>query len=95
MMSEFKKQRAKHLCDVMKELSGIDPMDTSREQDVVTARMMVAVVLRNDGFTTKEIGTLLGRDHATILHYQDRWLALFMPGWEAERELWEKFKKAI
>ena len=65
MMSEFKKQRAKHLCDVMKELSGIDPMDTSREQDVVTARMMVAVVLRNDGFTTKEIGTLLGRaDHS-------------------------------
>lgn len=87
--------RAQQLCAIMRELSGIDPMENSRKRDVVTARMMVAMALLHEGCTTMQVAELFGRNHSAVIHYKDRWLGIFMPGWEAERELWEKFKKAI
>lgn len=94
MISDKKKARFEELCRIMKELSGIDPRENSRKHDVVTTRMMVAYQLMREGFTSLAVGELFGRDHSTVLNYKERWLALFMPGWEAERELWERFKAA-
>ena len=95
MISEAKKERAAYLCSVIKDLSGIDPMEDTRKRDVASVRMMVAVQLYFENYREKEIGELLNRNRLTVHYYRDRWLALFMPGWEAERDLWEQFKKAI
>ena len=95
MISEAKKERAAYLCSVIKDLSGMDPLEDSRKRDVVSVRMMVAMQLYLEKFREKEIAELLHRDRVSIYHYEERWHALYMPGWEAERELWEKFKKAI
>ena len=95
MIREKYIQRAEELCAKMRELSGINPMENSRKRDIVTARMMVAIVLMQEGCTTMQVAELFGRNHSAIIHYKDRWLGLFMPGWEAERELWEKFKQSV
>ena len=95
MVREKYIKRMDHLRDVMFRISGIDPLEDSRRHDVVTAKMMLAAVLQKEGCNIVQTGRLLGRTHATVIHYNDMFLALFLPGWEAERELWEKFKKEI
>ena len=87
--------RARQLCTIMRDITGIDATEDSRRHDVVVARMMIAAVLQNEGCSVSQTGRLLGRTHATIIHYNDMFLALYLPGWEAERELWERFKQSI
>lgn len=95
MLSEKKKARFEFLCEVMKEVSGLDPLKDTRKHEIVSVRAMVAYQLMSEGYTCLAVAQLLGRNHSTVLKYKDRWLALFMPGWEAEREVWERFKEAI
>ena len=95
MVSEKYTKRTQHLCAVMKELSGVDPLENSRLRDVVSARMMVSMVLIRDGCTTVQIAELLNMNHAAISHYKNRFKLLSVPGWDVERELWEKFNNAI
>lgn len=95
MLSDKQRERADRLCQVIKELSGYDPNDNSRRQDVVTVRAMVAYQLLSEGFSSVKVAEYFGMNHSSILNYKERWLAFFMPGWEAERDLWEKFRRSI
>lgn len=95
MTSGKQRERFEYLCETIKRISGIDPLRDSRKRDNVTVRSMVAWQLIQEGFTTIAVGELFGKNHSTIIHYKDRFLGFFMPGWEAERELWEKFKQEI
>lgn len=90
------RDKAERYCAVMQETTGVDPLESSRRRPVVTARMMVAYALLQDGYTLNATGTILGMDHATISHYKDRMGdVLKAPGYEAERAIWNKFKKTI
>ena len=90
------KQRAKELKEKMKLVSGYDAEANTRERPFVTARTMIAHVLIEEGCTFQQTGQLLGRNHSTIVHYEKNMAAyLSSPGYEAERELWERFKKEI
>jgi len=95
MISEKQKARVEHLCRVMRDLSGIDPMNKSRKRDVVAARTIVAHTLITEGFSHTEIGELLGVDRSTVYYYEDRILGYRFGGYEPEWDLWNKFKKAI
>lgn len=80
----------------MYRLTGTNPVAELRVRRVVTARVLVAYALMNDGYSEHEIGCVLGWDHSTINHYRKK-MKTFMeaPGYDAERELWEEFMKAI
>lgn len=96
MISEKQRQRVKFLCLKMEEISGLNPMQRTRKRDIVCARMIVAFALRLDGNTLMDIGELLGVDHSTAAFYEWRMrMILNTAGYNAERELWEKFKKEI
>ena len=95
MVSERYKRRAQELRDIIITISGLDPMEDTRKRDVVTARMMLAVQLIREGCTLVQVAELLGRNHSSIVHYENRIQLISLPGWEAERELWEIFKARI
>lgn len=47
-----------------------DVKSSSRKQEFVNVRMVIAKIARKRGFTLKEIGKALGyRDHSTVNHY--------------------------
>jgi|TARA_B100000780_G_C21026859_1_gene411662 hypothetical protein len=48
---------------------GTDLQTKGRKRNSVNARMTCSYILRRRGFTLTQIGSFLGRDHATILHY--------------------------
>ena len=88
--------KAKRFCDIMLEISGADPSQERKFRPVVMARVMVAYALLLDGYTENAIGNVLGWDHSTINHYRGKMNdILSSPGYEAERELWEKFRERI
>ena len=96
MIKNSHRELASRLVAVMQEITGIDPIERSRRRDIVAARMMIAYVLAEDGASEIAIGKLLGMHHTTIHYYiTDRMKQLSLPGWEAENDLWNKFKKAI
>ena len=96
LMPQKFKERAKELKEKMKDVSGCDAGANTRERPYVVARAMIAHVLIEEGCTFQQTGQLLGRNHSTIVHYEKNMAAyLSSPGYEAERELWEKFKKEI
>lgn len=95
-ISYWKRERADHLVDTMKELTGINPVEESRKRSVVSCRTMVANVLLLEGWTEHQIGAALGWDHSTINHYRKKFEAMMTtPGYDAEKEIWRKFKEAI
>lgn len=94
MISTKQRQRAAYLCEVMKEISGVDPMANTRKREVVNARMMVAQALYDGGCIETDIATLLGKTHCSIHHYRKKMETIWLPGYDAERELWEQFKQA-
>ena len=90
------KRRAKELKEKMKLVSGFDAEASTRERPYVIARTMIAHMLIAEGCTYKQAGQLLGRNHSTIVHYESNMATyLSSPGYEAERELWDKFLKEI
>lgn len=44
--------------------------EKSRSREDVAGRMCVAIQLMRDGFSTPEVGKMIKRDHATVLHYK-------------------------
>lgn len=87
---------AERLIAVMRDLTGTDPLERSRRRDLVAARMMIAFVLAKDGASEPAIGELLGMNHTTIHYYiTERMPRITLPGWEAEYDIWLKFKKAV
>ena len=87
---------ARHYCATMREVSGYDPAEETRRRPVVTARTFVAYRLMMEGFTEHAVGSVLGWDHSTVNFYRRKAAEmLHSPGYDAERELWTKFNKAI
>ena len=85
-----------HLVDAMETVSGYDPVEESRKRIVVSCRMMVAYALLLEGWTEHDVGIALGWDHSTIHHYRNRFMEMLTtPGYDAEMEIWRKFKTAI
>lgn len=87
---------ATYLCGVMREVSGCDPAEESRRRPVVTARTFVAYRLMQQGFTEHAVGAVMGWDHSTVHHYRRKASTMLnSPGYDAERELWNKFNNSI
>lgn len=95
MISENMRVRGNHLCKVMREVAGVDPLEKTRRHDVAMARMMVAQQLYDDGYIDRQIGELLGKNRATIHFYRTKMASIALPGWGAEQDLWRRFTKAI
>ena len=90
------RERAEKYCDIMQKIAGVDPLEDTRHRPVVIARTMVANALLQDGYTLHAVGTILGVDHATVNHYRKRFQDIeSTPGYEAEREIWNRFKRRI
>jgi len=90
------RRRARHLCDTMVDVCGLDPCEESRKRPVVTVRIFVCYVLLLEGWTENQIGITLGWDHSTINYYRKRMIDIMtLPTYRAERDIWNKFKKAI
>lgn len=88
--------RAETLRNVMLEISGEDILEDSRKRSVVISRAMVSYELVLEGFAIKTIGKLIGRNHATVVYYRrlvEGYLSI--PGYDLEKEIWEKFKERI
>ena len=86
--------RTVKLCNTLLEVSGLDAFERRRTREAVTARAFLAMELRREGYTVTEIGFALNKNHSTITHY----LAIMetilsSPGYETEREIWNKFKE--
>lgn len=95
-IDDAKRERAERLCSAMESISGVDPIRASRRRLVVTSRMLVAARLLLDGWTEEQVGTFFGKDHSTVNNYRRMFeLTMTTPGYEAEREIWEKFTLAI
>lgn len=97
LIADAKRIEKEILCGKMLEISGFDPMERTRRRPVVVARVIVCYVLTSlRRFTEDEVAILFGIDHATVNHYKKRMEDIFsLPGYEAECELWEKFKAVI
>lgn len=88
--------RANDYCKQMEAIAGCDPATERRTRQAVTARTMVCYALLLKGYTEHAIGAIMGWDHSTINHYRKKMYDfLYTPGYDAERELWNKFKTAI
>ena len=95
MIESAKIRRADYFRSVMIDLTGIDPMVRSRKRDSVVTRMIVANELYSEGCTEPQIGEMLGVRACTVHYYRDRMLNIKCPGWGAELELFELFKRVI
>ena len=90
------RSKSAYYCDTMERVSGVNPAEESRRRAVVTARVFTAYRLLLEGFTETAVGCVLGWDHSTVHHYRRRAAAMLSaPGYDAERELWNQFNKAI
>ena len=53
-----------------KELFGINILEKTRQRDVADIRMITAHIIKtHTKLSLKEIGKMLGKDHASIIHY--------------------------
>jgi len=68
-MKEEKLLKARELRKVVEEVFGLDIMLKNRSRQRVDARIVYAKILREHGYTFKQIGRLLVKDHSTIIHY--------------------------
>ena len=90
------RRRAQYLSETMKEVCGFDPTEETRRRDVVMARIMVVYVLLLEGWSENQIGSVMGWDHSTINYYRKRMIAILTtPGYNAEIDIWEKFRQTI
>ena len=56
------------MIEKLSEILGIDLLQKSKREEVVWARFACFYLLRKNGFTSLEIGKMLGKHHATVLH---------------------------
>lgn len=93
VISSKLESRVSQLRDIILDIMGTDPLAQGRKRDLVTARTILACGLYAEGFTETDIGRALRKNHSTVNWYRKRGNQFSMPGWEAEMDLWEKFKQ--
>lgn len=89
--------RGEFLLKKMEEILGEKIPVKSRESRYVWARAMVAYQLTQEGFTTMEVGRMIGKDHSTIIYLRDRMrdaLSFRQAYWDIVK-IWETFQKKI
>lgn len=80
----------------IKELTEVDPLKRDRHRIYVTARIMLCYALKLDGWTPMQIGGALNYEHSTIIWYYEKMDSILtIPGYDAERQLWNRYKKRI
>ena len=72
-------------------------LNDSRKREDVAGRMCIAYQLRADGYSTNEIGKLVGRDHATILYLckQMEVCIKYPNSYRSESDMWEEFQSML
>lgn len=106
LMSSIKEERAGqdhpgNRCGVlmryMEEIMGVPIPYVCRESNYVWARAMVAYQMTREGFSTLEIGRMMDKTHATIIHLRDKMRnALKYPIMHQDIiELWTQFQNKI
>lgn len=78
-----------HAQRVVEMVMGVRVNDNNRKRQIVEARMMFSSMLRDMGYSLKEIGTVLKKDHTTIIHYLRKLKELT----EVDRSLFKKYIK--
>ena len=88
--------RSKAYCSAIQDIMGVDVFDEHRTLQHAIARMIVAYALRQTGVSYSDCARLLHKTHPTIIYYEEKMkTVLTTPGYEAEREIWKKFKERI
>ena len=72
-------------------------LNNSRKREDVAGRMCIAYQLRTDGYSTSEIGKMVGRDHATILYLckQMEVCIAYPTSYRSEYDMWEEFHNML
>lgn len=70
-MNEFQDVKA-----IVEMIMGTEVFVNNRKRSVVEARMIIASMLRDMGYSLKTIGNFLKKDHATIVHYNKALMSL-------------------
>ena len=73
------------------------PIENTRSRDDVAARMCLAYQLHADGYTSGQVGKMIGRDHATVLHMIKMMEACkaYPRAYRRECDLWEEFEELL
>lgn len=96
LIPSYYKKRIKTIANILLETSGLNIFAKKRTRENVTARMIASYQLQTEGLTTTMIGSLIGKNHSTVTFYIERMrTALKIPGYEAELEIYEAFKKKL
>ena len=72
-------------------------LNNSRKREDVAGRMIIAYQLRADGYSTNEIGKLVGRNHATILYLckQMEVCIAYPTSYRSESDMWQEFQSML
>lgn len=82
--------------ELMNEIVGGDLRSKSRKSELVLGRALVALQLRRDGYSLNEIGYVINRDHATVVHCIDVAKDRLANTRDIDaHDIWNKFQKEI
>jgi len=69
MIAPHHPDEIRRLADICHMIFNVDVFVSCRERAFVDARIVFSALLREQGIGPSRIGRILGRDHATVLHY--------------------------
>ena len=76
---------------IVEMITGVDILQKNRIRNVVEARMIYALLLREIGHSLSSIGSTLGKDHTTIIHYVKTLRSLL----DIDKDLLTQFEQPI
>lgn len=68
----YNEEKAQLLGDIVSNVFGADVFENTRLRPNVNARMIFSKILTDEGLSSSEIGRMLSKTHATILHYNKK-----------------------
>lgn len=82
---------------IMSDILGVSPLLMSRKKDLVWGRNAIAYQLCQDGFSQKEIASVVHKNRVTVVHcIQMMELALRNPRqYYSEMKIWNKFQEKL
>lgn len=90
-------RRFKELLEVATSLLGFGIDSKCRDSSCVIGRMLIIYKMRQEGFSSTQIGLMLGRSHATILHFEKKMEDVFVYPeiFKIEIAYWNMFIKML
>ena len=88
--------RIKEYKGIIEAILGREIADGRKREDVA-ARMCIAYQLHTDGYTSGQVGKMIGRDHATVLHMIKMMDACrtYPKSNRIECDMWEEFQSKL